>query len=120
MVKNVLVIDDEERIRKLYTRLFHAVGQRIFQIFEASSAESATEILIRTHIDLVILDINMPKIDGRTMHEVIKEHCPQMKVLIASVYPVSIQKKYIPYAGEYYDKSEGLLQLLSLATCMMN
>ena len=113
MQKKILVIDDEGKIRHLYDKLFKAVGNQLFEIIEAANAEDATEILIRGGIDLVLLDINMPGIDGQVMNEVIKEYNPQAKVIVSSVYPVVKQRVIIPEAFDYFDKSQGLLQLLS-------
>ncbi len=112
MQKRVLVIDDEGKIRHLYDKLFKAVGRHVFKIIEAANAEDATEILIRGGIDLVLLDINMPGINGQVMYEVIKEYNPHAKVIIASVYPVVKQRFMVPDAFDYYDKSQGLLHLL--------
>ena len=116
MKKNILIIDDEQRIREIYTRLFHAIGSTIFKVFEASNAQEAKEIMIRERLDLILLDIKMPRIDGIQMFEVIKEHNPRMEIVVASVYPIEKQKKLIPFADSYYDKSEGPLKLLEKVT----
>jgi len=112
MKKKILIIDDEERIRKIYTRLFQAIGSGVFEVLEAENAERATDYLIREKLDLVLLDINMPGIDGTRMYEIIREYNPNLEVVVASVYPVEEQKKLLPYASAYYDKSEGPIKLL--------
>ena len=108
-MKRVLIIDDEERIRMLYTKLFVTAGILVRQ---AGDARQATNIMIREDLDLVILDIKMPGVDGKTMHEIIKEYNPALKVIISSVYPVDKQKAIIPCAWGYYDKSQGPVVLL--------
>ena len=112
MKKKILIIDDEERIRKIYTRLFRAIGSGIFEVLEAENAEEATEVLIREKLDLVLLDIKMPDIDGVRLYEIIKEFNPNLEIVVASVYPIEEQKRLIPYASAYYDKSEGPIKLL--------
>ena len=112
MKKSILIIDDEEKIRKLYKRLFQSTGLSVFEIIETSNATEATDYLIRQRVDLIILDINLPQISGEIMFEVIREYSDEIKVIVASVYPIEKQKRMIPFASDYYDKSNGLLKLL--------
>ena len=107
--KKILVVDDEQRIRDLLTRFFVELG---FVVRWASSAQEATNVIIREDVDLVLLDIKMSQVDGKTMFEVIQEYNPEMKVIIISVYPIDKQKQLIPQARDYYDKSQGLWHLL--------
>jgi DNA-binding NtrC family response regulator len=107
--KKILIIDDEPRIRDLYMRVLEEAG---FEAKWAPDAQEATNILIREHVDLVLLDINMPGVEGRTMFEVIQEYDPQLKVIVASVYPLHVQKVMIPHAFDYHDKSHGSVSLL--------
>jgi YesN/AraC family two-component response regulator len=111
-MKKVLIIDDEERIRAIYKRVCLALGKDTCQVFEASDAVAATNILIRENIDLVLLDIRMPGINGQTMFEVIREYTPDVDVIIASVFPVYQQRELFPKARDYYDKSQGPFVLL--------
>ena len=108
-MKKILIIDDEERIRDIYTRLF--VEQR-FIVRHAPDAVKATNILIRENIDIILLDIKMPEINGKTMFEVIELYNPHLKVIVSSVYPINKQKQMIPKAADYFDKSQGLNVLI--------
>ena len=107
--KKVLIIDDEPRIRAIYIRMCLEAG---LVAHWAANAHEATNILIREKIDLILLDIYIPGIDGKTMFEVIQEYDPSLKVIISSVYPLHVQKHMIPQAYDYYDKSYGLSMLL--------
>ena len=108
--ERILIVDDEERIRNIYTRLF---VERGFIVRQASDAVKATNILIRDNIGIVLLDIKMPEINGKTMFEVIEEYDPDIKVIISSVYSIDKQKRMIPKAADYFDKSQGLTILLN-------
>ena len=108
--EKILIVDDEERIRNIYTRLF---AERGFIVRQASDAVTATNILIRENIGIVLLDIKMPEINGKTMFEVIEEYDPSIKIIISSVYPIDRQRKMIPKAADYFDKSQGLTILLN-------
>ncbi len=118
MKKRILVIDDEEAIRKIYSRLFQAVGSTTFDVVTTSNAVEAANFLIRAPgpIDLVLLDIKIPNIDGREIFEIIREYDPNIKIIVASVYPIDKQREMLPQAADYYDKSEGALKLLEKVT----
>jgi len=104
-MKKILIIDDERRIGQSYMALLSEEG---FEAKHASSAQEATNLLIREHFDLVLLDINMPEVDGKVMYEVIREYDRQMKVIVSSVYPVEDQIQSILGASAYHNKSQGV------------
>ena len=108
-MKKVLIIDDEDRIRDIYSRLFVQAG---IIVRRAKNATEATNIMIREDIDLILLDLRMAVVDGRTMFDIIKEYDPHGKVIVSSVYPIEKQRELIPSALDYYDKSDGPLKLL--------
>ena len=116
MKKRILIIDDEEAIRRNYRRFFLTFGATLFEVIETANAIEATNYIIRERVDIVVLDIKMPHIDGRMMFEVIKEYNPKLKVIVASVYPIDQQKRSIPFASDYFDKSQGPMKLLEKVT----
>ncbi|WP_297434947.1 response regulator transcription factor [uncultured Clostridium sp.] len=61
MNKNILIVEDELRIRILLRDYFRKGG---FNILEASDGEEALRNFSENNIDIVILDIMMPKING--------------------------------------------------------
>ncbi len=69
---NVLVADDEFRIRKLLAEFLQREG---YKVFEAEDGEQAIDIMFnsKTKIDLVVLDVMMPKYDGWFVLERIRE-----------------------------------------------
>ena len=109
-MKKILIVEDEKRIGQSYSKLLSEEG---FDARHASSAREATNLLIREHFDLVLLDINMPEVGGRVMYDVIKEYDPNMKVIVSSVYPVEDQIRAILGAAAYHNKSQGVDALLT-------
>lgn len=103
-MKSILIVDDESKIRGIYHDLFSGGGHRIL---ETSSASGAYDMLVREKIDLVLLDINMPEIDGDIVHELIETFHLYAKVIVCSVRPVVEQRQIVRGAAGYYDKSEG-------------
>ena len=64
MDSDVLVVDDSAAIRKILTRVLHQTGMAIQTIYEAGDGEEALAVMAQHRIDLVLSDINMPKMDG--------------------------------------------------------
>ena len=57
----VLVVDDQEDIREMARLVLHDAG---FEVVTAPSGEDALRLARGTSFDLVLLDINMPGLDG--------------------------------------------------------
>jgi DNA-binding NtrC family response regulator len=103
-VRKVLIVDDDTKMRKKYKR---ALVEKGFKVIEAPNALEVANLLMREgkNLDLILLDINIPEIDGREIFDIIDEYAPQLQVIINSVYPISEQRIRIPRAADYYDKS---------------
>lgn len=109
MNEKILIVDDDSSIRQLYGKILKMEG---FQVIEAKSAEEATEILLRSSVDLILLDINMPDVNGIVMRDVLNEYDKKMKIIVASVYPVNFQQRWVKQVTDYFDKSRGVDVLL--------
>ena len=70
MRKNILIIEDETRIRFLLRDYFLKEG---FNIIEAADGDEGLNYFTNNKIDLVVLDIMMPKVDGITVLEMIRK-----------------------------------------------
>jgi two-component system chemotaxis response regulator CheY len=64
MESEILVVDDSAAIRKILQRVLRQTGMSIGTIYEAGDGQEALETLRKQKIDLVLSDINMPKMDG--------------------------------------------------------
>ncbi|MCX6627169.1 MAG: response regulator [Candidatus Solibacter sp.] len=64
MDSDVLVVDDSAAIRKILTRVLRQTGLAIQTIHEAGDGQDALALMALHRIDLVLSDINMPKMDG--------------------------------------------------------
>jgi len=72
-VKTVLLVDDNQVNLKLAGELIRLWGH---QVVEADHADKALELYKNRHFDLIILDIQMPDIDGPTLLKMMREHEP--------------------------------------------
>lgn len=70
MSKNILIIEDELRIRFLLRDYFAKEG---FNIIEAEDGDLGIKAFQANNVDLILLDIMMPKVDGITVLETIRE-----------------------------------------------
>jgi two-component system, OmpR family, KDP operon response regulator KdpE len=57
----ILVVDDEPQIRRVMRTTLTAAG---YSIVEARSGEEALEKIRNVRADLILVDINMPGLDG--------------------------------------------------------
>ena len=72
MESNVLVVDDSAAIRKILQRVLRQTGMAIRTIHEAGDGQEALAVLKSQRVDLVLTDINMPKMDGLQLLAAIK------------------------------------------------
>jgi CheY-like chemotaxis protein len=77
MNPKILSIDDSKTIRMLLKRLFTPF---ICELFEAGDGQEGLEVVNREKPDLIILDYNMPVMDGVTMLRQMREN-PEFKRL---------------------------------------
>lgn len=110
MMKKIMIVDDEKKIRGMYSRLLVSEG---YMVREAQSADEANEILKSEGIDLVLLDIRMPLVYGSILYEMIMLFHKGTKVIVTSVYGLEEQRRIIKRAQAYFDKSEGTASLLT-------
>ena len=84
MIK-VLIVDDQSLIRE-GLRMMLSLYDNIFLVGEASNGKEAIEILGNKEVDLVLMDIRMPIMDGVEATRIIKEKYPEVKVLILTTF----------------------------------
>lgn len=106
---NILVVDDEERIRSVFVKIMQREG---FHVIEAASAGEAYDLLLENPVDLILLDINMMDVDGTVLYEIVQVFYKKSKIIVTSVYPLEDQKRLIRGAADYYDKSDSLQVLI--------
>ncbi len=75
----VLFVDDEPDFLRVVIESFQDLSGGRWQMHRANSAEAALEILKQQPIDLVVLDINMPLIDGVQLLRILNRRYPELK-----------------------------------------
>ncbi len=82
--KKILVVDDETTIRNL---LFEFLSREGFQVSLAQDGQESLGHLERSAFDLVITDIDMPKMDGITMMKWMKKTGRKEKLIVMTGNP---------------------------------
>lgn len=100
--KHILLVDDEER-------LLNSMAQRIsllgFAPIKASSGIKALEIARTTRIDLAIVDLKMPDMDGLVTITKLKEIVPSLKTVLLTGYgSEKIKQATEAMGGMYFEK----------------
>ena len=67
MAFNVLIVDDSAVMRAMISRVLRLSGVPLAEVYEASHGEEGLRVLAERWVDLVLLDVNMPVMDGETM-----------------------------------------------------
>ena len=83
--ETILIVDDEEVVRNTISSMLKNLG---YQVYLASDGMEAIELYQRhkDEIDLIILDIIMPQMDGKQTYVQLKQINPDVKVVICSGY----------------------------------
>ena len=86
--KVILVVDDEKPIRDI---LVYNLQKEGYETIEAEDGESAIKLALDKKIDLILLDIMLPKVDGLTVCQRLR-HTLNVPILILSAKDEEIDK----------------------------
>lgn len=114
---NILIVDDDIHTRRLFKAILENEG---YSAFLAENGEEAFKVLDKEHIDLVILDVMMPKVDGYEFTKTIRESENNMPILMVSAkqFPEDKKKGFLVGTDDYMtkpvDEEEMLLRIKAL------
>ncbi len=108
MSSRVLIVDDEEGIRLLYKEELEEEG---YEVELASSGEEALKKLDSGQMDMVLLDIKMPGMDGVEVLRMLKEKYKELPVILCTAYPHYKQEFGTWASDAYVVKSSDLREL---------
>jgi two-component system, NtrC family, sensor kinase len=112
----LLVVDDEASVRKRLRRIFEGVGHRVLT---ASDGPSALRLLHKEHCDLVVLDVEMPGVDGLALCRLLRAQAAtkQLPVIMLSTSDDEQRKveAFAAGADDYIVKPSTPGELLSRA-----
>lgn len=114
---HLLVVEDESNIRKLVKTMLERHG---YHVHCAENGVKALETLDVQHIDLIVLDIMMPEMDGYSLAKELREADNTLPILMLTAKQLPEDKKRGFYAGtdDYlikpFDMEELLLRIKAL------
>ena len=91
MLNKVLIIDDEEKLRTLLSKIITLDG---FEVLQAGDAKSGLKKLETADVDVVICDVKLPDYSGVELSKTIKEKYPAIEIILLTAYgniPDSVQ-----------------------------
>lgn len=87
---NILVVDDDKNVRKLMQVVLERQG---FKVFLANDGEQALKIIDEVKINLAIVDIMMPNMDGYEFTKTLREGGEELSILMVSAKQLSEDRK---------------------------
>jgi two-component system cell cycle sensor histidine kinase/response regulator CckA len=89
LIRTALVVDDAGVVRRVAFRVLSEGGYRVF---EAASAVEALDVLamVRGRVDIVLVDVVMPEVNGVDLVRLIREEWRQPAILFMSAYPAEV------------------------------
>jgi PAS domain S-box-containing protein len=90
----VLLVEDEPEIRKATGAMLHQAG---FEVLEAVDGAEACEVFRQAHprIQVILMDLNMPQMDGRSAAREILAIDPKARILLTSGFPMDMSAQGI-------------------------
>lgn len=82
---NLLIVDDNAALRKTMALWLHNLYPEI-QILEAENGFDAIQTCQDDSIDLILLDLKMPDLDGFEVTRCVKQFRPQTQIYLMSIY----------------------------------
>ena len=89
MKSKILVVEDEDSIRKFIKINLERAG---YEVFDAETGEKGVEIARSEDIDIVVLDIMLPGIDGYQVCEILRKEYPSIGIIMLTAKGQDIDK----------------------------
>ena len=114
---HILVVDDDKNTRRLMRAVLEAEG---YQVTVSEDGERALEVMDHEHIDLVVLDVMMPNMDGYAFTQALRSAHSDLPILMVSAkqLPADRKKGFLVGIDDYMtkpvDEEEMLLRIKAL------
>jgi PAS domain S-box-containing protein len=112
-IETILVVEDSEIVRKTTCEMLEKLGYRVLS---SSTPESCVE-LVRAHeghIDLLLTDVIMPRMNGRELYDVLQGIRPDLNVLFMSGYTADVIGRHgVAHTGARFIQKPFSLRVLS-------
>lgn len=114
---HIMVVEDDAHTRRLMQAVLEQNG---YSTLPAGDGEEALELLDRKHVDLILLDVMMPRMDGYTFLKTLRDGGSDLPVLMvtAKETPADKKKGFLTGTDDYMvkpvDEEEMVLRVAAL------
>jgi DNA-binding NarL/FixJ family response regulator len=118
---DLLIADDHQMITDGLTQILRS-EKTIGQIHIAKNGKEALAIALEEDIDIIIMDINMPKLSGAEATKIIKTERPAIKIIVVSMLgePAVVNKLLKSGADAFIHKDAGKAELINAIDKVMH
>jgi len=118
MAITVLVVDDEESVRKFVDRVLRSAG---YQTAVASDGPEAIEIALKIVPEMLVTDVMMPKMSGDELARRLRQQQPSLKVLYLTGFADDLFKEKVTLWQDeaYLDKPCSIKSLLEAVSLLL-
>jgi len=113
--RTIMVVEDYDDTRMLLKKGLEGLG---YSVLEASNGQEAVDIAAREHLDLILMDLDLPILDGILATQLIRQQSEQQRIPIVAVtaYPMSYTrlKAFAEGCDEYMAKPIDMSELARL------
>ena len=99
--ETILIVDDEEYVRKLLGRI---LGEAGYGVLTAANGREALDKLTPGNINLVLLDIRMPELDGFATLKLIREQSEIPVIMLTGISDVTTVSNALSLGADDYVK----------------
>ena len=118
---NLLIVDDHQLITDGLFQIL-SIEKKIGKIYTANNGKDAVDKALEHDIDCVIMDINMPVLNGLEATTLIKKEKPFIKIIVVSMLcdaPI-VNKMLKAGADAFINKDTGKIELIKAIEKVMN
>lgn len=109
--ERILVIDDEEMVRSLLQRTLEKAG---YDIITAANGQEGLDKMSQFDVNLILLDITMPVLDGFQTLELIRQQCNVPVIMVSGTGEVTTVRDTLALgADDYIRKPFKTLELVA-------
>ncbi len=112
--KRVAIVEDDKILLESYTHIVNS-SDKFVVVGSYSSAEDALTEMIRKKVEIVLMDIELPNLNGVKATEIIKEKYPHVEVVMVTIYEDNelVFDALKAGASGYITKSANYIELLT-------
>ena len=113
--RTIMIVEDYDDTRVLLKQVLEGLG---YSVVEASNGQEAVDIADREHPDLILMDLDLPILDGIAATQRIRQqsHMEGVPIVAVTAYPMSYSrvKAFAKGCNEYMSKPIDVSELTSL------